>query len=68
MKKIGIFLLIVFLVPVIVLSQENKKDKGIFVEPKNAFWDEIQKETGEFGKIKPAPDKAFVVDLAGFAV
>lgn len=67
MKKIGIFLLIVFLAPILVFSQEKKKDKGIFVEPKNAFWDEIQKETGEFGKAKPAPNKAFVVDLTGFA-
>lgn len=66
MKKIGFFLLVVFLLPVIVLSQEKKKDKGIFVEPKSAFWDEIQKATGEFGKKKPEPRKAFVVDLGAF--
>jgi len=65
-KKIGIYLLVALLVPPAVFAQENKKDKGIFVEPKNAFWDEIQKETGEFGQTKPAPRKAFVVDLTGF--
>jgi len=65
-KKTAILLLTVLLVPLAVFAQENKKDKGIFVEPKNAFWDEIQKETGEFGKTNPVPDKAFVVDLAGF--
>jgi bleomycin hydrolase len=66
MKKIGAFLLVVLLLPAIVVSQERKKDKGIFVEPKNAFWDEIQKATAAFGKNKPAPGKAFVVDLSAF--
>lgn len=66
MKKIGFFLLVVFLLPVIVLSQEKKKDRGIFVEPKNSLWDEIQKATEEFGKKKPTPEKAFVVDLSAF--
>jgi len=66
MKKIGFFLLIVFLLPVIVLSQEKKKDKGIFVEPKSSFWDEIQKATEEFGKKKPTQEKAFIVDLSAF--
>jgi bleomycin hydrolase len=66
MKKIGAFLLVMLLLPAIVVSQEKKKDKGIFVEPKNAFWDEIQKATEEFGKNKPAPGKAFVVDLGAF--
>ncbi|HEX2695040.1 MAG TPA: C1 family peptidase [Acidobacteriota bacterium] len=66
MKKIGAFLLVVLLLPAIVLSQEKTKDKGIFIEPKNAFWDEIQKVTDEFGKKKPEPRKAFVVDLGTF--
>jgi bleomycin hydrolase len=66
MKKIGTLLLVVLLLPALAVSQEKKRDKGIFVEPKNAFWDEIQKATEEFGKKKPAPGKAFVVDLSGF--
>ena len=66
-KKAVISLLVVLSLPLAVFAQETKKDKGIFVEPKNAFWEEISKETTEFGKIKPAPYKAFVVDLSGFA-
>ncbi len=54
MKKIGTFVLAVLLLPAIAVSQEKKRDNGIFVEPKNAFWDEIQKATEEFAKKKPA--------------
>ena len=67
MKKAVSVLLIALLVPAFSLAQEKpKKDKGIFVEPKNAFWDEIEKATSEFGKAKPEPRKAFVVDLSAF--
>jgi bleomycin hydrolase len=65
-KALSALLVIVLIVPAIALSQEKTKDKGIFVEPKSAFWDEIQKATEEFGKKKPAPEKAFVVDLGAF--
>ena len=64
MKKLISILIVALLIPGFAASQEKpKKDKGIFVEPKNAFWDEIQKATEEFVKKKPAPEKAFVVDL-----
>jgi bleomycin hydrolase len=67
MKKMISILIVALLVSGVAVSQEKpKKDKGIFVEPKNAFWDEIQKATEEFGKKKPEPQKAFVVDLAAF--
>jgi len=69
MKKLCSVLLIVLLVPAFALSQdkaEKRKDKGTFVEPKPGFWDEIQKATAEFGRKKPEPRKAFVVDLAAF--
>jgi bleomycin hydrolase len=66
MKKIAFLLLVMVLLPGTVLCQEKTKDKGIFVEPKNPFWDEIVKSTEEFGKTKPAPAKSFVVDLADF--
>lgn len=66
MKKMKFFFLVALLLPLVVLAQEKTKDKGIFVEPKNAFWDEIIKATEEFGKKKPAAEKAFVVDLSGF--
>ncbi|MDD8016401.1 MAG: C1 family peptidase [Acidobacteriota bacterium] len=69
MKKTSCVLMIVLLVPALALSQakqEKVKDKGTFVEPRNEFWDEIQKATGEFGKKKPEPRKAFAVDLSAF--
>ncbi len=66
-KKAVISLLVVLSLPLAVFAQETKKDKGIFVEPRNAFWEEISKETAEFGKTKAAPQKAFIVDLSGFA-
>ena len=66
MKKIALVLVAAILVPGFLLAQEKPKDKGAFVEPKNAFFDEILKSTEEFGKVKPAPAKAFVVDLSAF--
>ena len=66
MKKISLLLLAAFLLPIVLLPQEKPKDKGIFVEPKNAFWDEIQKATEESGPAKPAAGKQFVVDLSAF--
>jgi bleomycin hydrolase len=66
MKKITLALLAVLLVPVFLLAQEKPKDKGTFVETKNAFFDEILKSTQEFGQVKPAPAKSFVVDLTAF--
>jgi bleomycin hydrolase len=66
MKKVSFFILACLLLPGIVLSQGKYRDKGIFAEPKNPFWDEIEKATAEFGKTKPAPQKAFIVDLSGF--
>ena len=69
LKRFSYALLAALLVPAFLLAQEKpekKKDKGTFVEPKNAFWDEIERSTGEFGKKKPAPPKAFAVDLSGF--
>jgi len=66
MKRVACLLVGVMLLPVLALSQEKTKDKGVFVEPKNAFFDEIIKATEEFGKSKPALERAFVVDLAGF--
>ena len=65
MKKTTVLFLIVLLVPVLGLAQEKTRDKGIFVEPKNPFWDTIMKASAEFGQKKPQPGKAFVVDLTG---
>jgi bleomycin hydrolase len=65
-KALSALLVIVLIIPAILLSQEKRKDKGIFVEPKNAFWDEIQKATEGSAPAKPAAGKQFVVDLSAF--
>ncbi len=68
MKRIGVLVLIAVLaVPALTMAQEKNRDKGIFVEPKNPFWEEISKSLSEFGKKPGAPRQAFVVDLTGFA-
>ena len=70
MKRVACLLLAAALLPGAVLAQEKSpaqpKDKGVFVEPKPGFWDEIEKSVGEFGRTKPVPRKAFAVDLNGF--
>lgn len=69
MRRIACLLLAATLLPAVLLAQgptqEKPKDKGIFVESKNPFWEEIRKSTEEYGKTKPAPAKTFVVDLTG---
>jgi len=50
----------------LVLPQEKSKNKGIFVEPQNKFFDEIQKAAKEFGKKESKPVKSFKVDLTDF--
>lgn len=70
MKTILYVLLAATLCPAAAYSQEKTaqkpKDKGIFVESKHPFWDEIQKSTEAFDAVKLTPPKAFVVDLTGF--
>jgi bleomycin hydrolase len=67
MKKLRILLVIVLALPLLLPAQDKNRDKGIFVEPKNPFWEAIRKATEEYGKKAPEPQKAFVVDLSGYA-
>jgi bleomycin hydrolase len=66
MKKAKFSLLVVLFIPLFVLAQEKTTDKGVFIEPKTPYLDEIKKATEGFGKKKLVPEKAFVVDLSGF--
>jgi bleomycin hydrolase len=46
-------------------AQVERRDKGLFVEPKNEFYDSIKKEIGAF-KSKPEPaTKKFRMDFTG---
>jgi bleomycin hydrolase len=70
MKRIACALLCAFLLPAAVFAQqkapEKPKPRGVFVEPRNPFWDEIRKSTEAAGAATTPPRKAFVADLAGF--
>jgi bleomycin hydrolase len=61
MKKIICSLLFVLVVPISFYAQE--KDKGVFVEPKKGFWDEIEKSLNEFNKKEEPKKKIFKVDF-----
>jgi bleomycin hydrolase len=69
MKKLFIFLL---LLPLIfsaqLLSQTKSVDKGIFVKPKEGFYDEILKAIDEFENPEKPPKKSFKLDLSGMDI
>jgi bleomycin hydrolase len=70
MKRIACALLAFALCPALAFPQqkapEKPSEKGVFVESKNPFWDEIEKSVGAFDAAKATPRKTFVVDLTGF--
>lgn len=61
MKKIFSLMLLVVLTSSVVIPQV--KDKGIFVEPKKGFWDEIEKSMKDYYKKETPPTKSFKVDF-----
>ena len=64
MKKIfSLMLLIVITTPVVF---PQAKDKGVFVEPKKGFWDEIEKSMKDYYKKETPAAKSFKVDLTNF--
>ncbi len=72
MKRIACLLLAASLWPAVAFAQqpvqEKPTEKGVFVEPKSGFWDEIRKSVEEFGQPRAVPRRAFVADLSGFEV
>lgn len=65
-KAAGLLLMTAFCLSVPAFTQEKAKDRGIFVEPKPGFWEEILKATREFGQTAAPARKNFIVDLAGY--
>ena len=63
--------IVCLLITVLVLStsasfaQDQVRTKGILVEPKNEFYDEILKTIGEFNKQVKSEDKSFQMDFNG---
>ena len=66
MKQLPLLLLIVALMPVASLQGQTKKDRGVFVAPKNEFLDSIKKETTSYSKPPETQKKQFRVDFSGF--
>lgn len=66
-----VFIFIVFLVTFYsnsMLSQNNRSDKGVFIERKNEAWDQIKKEVEEFEKPKDTDKKVFMLDFSNMDV
>ncbi|HPI39113.1 MAG TPA: C1 family peptidase [Ignavibacteriaceae bacterium] len=66
MKKISFILMLFFLInSMSILAQEVIKDKGVFISPKNDFYEEIKKGIEEFNKKEKKERKVFKVDFTG---
>jgi bleomycin hydrolase len=63
---IASFLTMVFILSLsVTYAQNENRSKGILVEPKNEFYDEILKTIGEFNKQGKTVDKTFKMDFTG---
>jgi bleomycin hydrolase len=63
---IACFVTMVFILSLSVSYAQNEtKSKGILVEPKNEFYDEILKTIGEFNKQGKTVNKIFKMDFTG---
>jgi bleomycin hydrolase len=67
MKSLTIFLAISLIISVnfTLLSQDEQKDKGQFIEKKNEFWEKIEKSANEYQKPKKEPKEVFKMDFSG---
>ena len=64
MKNVTKLFLILIIVATSVMAQD-RQDKGVFVEKKKGYWDEIKKEIKEFRKEKKQEKKSFQMDFTG---
>ncbi|MDI6778989.1 MAG: C1 family peptidase [Bacteroidota bacterium] len=67
MKKIYYFFILSILFVVIgsnAFSQVERKDKAIFIEPKNEFMDSVKKSLDKFYKKDTPPKKSFKMDFS----
>ncbi len=65
MKKLIFFLILLLIASTPILSQTKTIDKGIFVEPKKGFYDEILKAIKEFESPEKPKKKSFKLDFNG---
>jgi bleomycin hydrolase len=70
MKYLNIFTILLIFVVLPAFSQNNRKDKGHFIEYKNEFWEKINKTTTEYAS-KPKEKKkklSFKMDFEGIDI
>ena len=56
---------IILLFSVFVKAQDERKDKGVFIDYKNEFLEKIKQSSDEFNKPKKEEKKSFKMDLTG---
>ncbi len=65
LKKLSFLLALIFLSWSLLFSQNQPKDKSKFIEPKNEFWEEIDKATKEYWKTPEKKKQRLIVDFEG---
>jgi len=60
--------ILLFLISSRAYSQAERKDKGVLVESKNPFWDEIKKGVEEFEKKETPKRKEFKLDFSNLDI
>lgn len=61
----SVLLLVVFVSVTILNAQDQIKDKAVFIEPKNEFWEQIKAENEKFLKKEEEPKKKIHMDFSG---
>lgn len=65
MKIVFTSIIVLFMLIQILPAQDQKKDKAIFKESKNEFWELIKKENKEFREPEKESKKVFKMDFSG---
>lgn len=65
MKQAILFLLVLFLPVQLLVAQNQEKDRGVFKEYKNEFFDSIKTESNKFLEEPEEPRMKFMMDLTG---
>jgi bleomycin hydrolase len=64
----SLFMLSAILATQCLFAQADRKDKAIFVETKNEFFEKIKKESEKFSKKEEAPKKELRMDFSSIAL
>lgn len=60
--------LLCLVIPITAFSQNNRIDKGKFIERQNETWDYIQKEVNEFNSKKDEKKPSFILDFSDIEI